>query len=253
MAARVGEDDILHFSAAQYGTADAGVLACETPLSIAIRRFLAQHPDTARQLFGTSRLPTLAQYDPLDRFFEVDGEHLLFSGDNGMPLIRYNILDSGGIMPYNTMLAFLADCGFDPVAALSGGRGNRKLPFVWVFGRSNFTISYFGANVFPENVSVGLEQPAIREWVTGKFVMQSLDDAECNRYLTIAVELAPGEVGDARMQQIITDSILTQVKRLNSEFVNYVPTQYQTPKVTLHQTGDAEYFPAGVKHRYTRK
>ena len=32
-------------SASLYGTADAGVLASETPLSVAIRRFLAGHPD----------------------------------------------------------------------------------------------------------------------------------------------------------------------------------------------------------------
>jgi len=253
VAARVGDTDIFHFSAAQYGTADAGILACETPLSVAIRRFLAQHPQAARQLFGESRLPTLAQYDPVDRFFEVDGNALLFSGDNGMPLIRYNILDSGGIMPYAAMRNFLADWGYDPREELSGGRGDRDLPFVWVFGRSNFTISYFGANVFPENVTVGLEQPRIREWVTGKFVMQSKEDADRNRYLAIAVELAPGVQADTEKQQAIADSILAHLQRLNSEFAHYVPAPYQLPRVTLHPTGDAEYFPAGVKHRYTRK
>jgi phenylacetate-CoA ligase len=253
VAGRVSDTDILHFSASQYGTADAGVLACETPLSVAIRRFLAQHPQAARQLFGASRLPTLAQYDPVDRFFEVDGDTLLFSGDNGMPLIRYNILDSGGIMTYDAMLAFLAERGYDPREELAGGRGDRNLPFAWVFGRSNFTISYFGANVFPENVTVGLEQPLIREWVTGKFVMQSMEDAECNRYLAIAVELAPGVTGDAHKQQAIAEAILTHLLRLNSEFAHYVPAPYQLPRVTLHQTGDPEYFPIGVKHRYTRK
>lgn len=44
----------------------------------------------------------------------------------------------------------------------------------------------------------------------------------------------------------------TQLKRLNSEFANYVPLEYQTPKITLKLTGDPEYFPPGVKHRYTR-
>jgi phenylacetate-CoA ligase len=54
-------------SASLYGTADAGVLGNETPLSIYIRRFLAAHPEAARELFGESRLPTLVQYDPLAR------------------------------------------------------------------------------------------------------------------------------------------------------------------------------------------
>jgi len=31
-----------------------------------------------------------------------------------------------------------------------------------------------------------------------------------------------------------------------------VPANSQLPKVTLRSAGDPEYFPAGVKHRYTR-
>ena len=33
---------------------------------------------------------------------------------------------------------------------------------VYLFGRADFTVSYFGANIYPENVSVGLEQPSLR-------------------------------------------------------------------------------------------
>jgi phenylacetate-CoA ligase len=55
------------------------------------------------------------------------------------------------------------------------------------------------------------------------------------------------------MKQAIASSILAQLRRLNSEFANYVPPEYQLPVVTLTETGDAEYFPIGVKHRYTRQ
>ncbi len=48
----------------------------------------------------------------------------------------------------------------------------------------------FGANIYPENVTVGLEQPAIREWVMGKFVLQVKEDADKNRFLFVVVELA---------------------------------------------------------------
>jgi len=252
---RVGSDNPCYDSASMYGTADAGILANETPLSICIRRFLAHSPGAARDLFGESRLPTLAQYDPLSRFFEQDGRSLLFSGDNGIPLLRYNILDTGGIVPYQEMLAFLSQHGFDPLAELRqhGERGMRELPFVYVFGRSDFTVSYFGANIYPENVAVGLEQPAIKEWVTGKFVLESIEDADRNRFLSVVVELAPGVTGGAEQEQTIAESILMQLRRLNSEFANYVPAAYQLPRVRLAPLGDPEYFPTGVKHRFTRK
>jgi phenylacetate-CoA ligase len=252
---RLGSQDPCRDSAALYGTADAGVLANETPLSICIRRFLASRPEAARQLFGESRMPTLAQYDPLSRYFEAIDRTLIFSGDNGIPLVRYNILDTGGVVPYDEMLAFLAGWGFDPVAELGGpgARGVRSMPFVYVFGRSDFTVSFFGANIYPENITVGLEQPEVSAWVTGKFVLEVREAEDHNPYLSVVVELAPGVEGDAAMQDQVARSILQHLQRLNSEFRSYVPEAYQRAHVQLAPMGDPEHFPAGVKHRYTRR
>ncbi|PSB28444.1 phenylacetate--CoA ligase [Stenomitos frigidus ULC18] len=249
---RLGSTDVCFDSASLYGTADAGVLGNETPLSICIRRWLAEHPDAARSLFGESRMPTLVQYDPISRFFEVQDGTLLFSGDSGMPLMRYHIADNGGLLSYPQMLDYLAEWGFDPIKALPDNRGVYPLPFVYVFGRSHFTVSYFGANVYPENVTVGLEQAPICEWVTGKFVMQVMEDTDQNKRLAIAVELAPGVAGSEEKCSAIATAILHHLRRLNSEFTHYVPDAYQPPHITLHPTGDANYFPIGVKHRYTR-
>ncbi len=257
VCARAGAKSPSYDWASLYGTADAGVLGNETPLSIAIRRFLAGRPDVARALFGQERLPTLVQYDPMSRLFEAQEGKLLFSGDNGVPLIRYGILDTGGVIPFAAMLEALAAVGFDPRedAAIKreGGRGVRDLPFVYVFGRSDFTVSYFGANIYPENVTVGLERPGIHEWVTGKFVLEVLEDEDRSAYLSIAVELLPGAAGGEARQQAAAEAIEEELCRLNSEFKSYVPEARRTPRVKLLPAGDAAYFPAGVKHRYTRK
>ena len=252
---RLGTYNPCYDSVALYGTADAGILGNETPLSICIRRFLASNPDAARALCGESRLPTLVQYDPLSRFFEAVDGSLLFSGDNGIPLVRYNILDTGGVVPYEQMIAFLAEWSFDPIATLheQGERGAHHLPFVYVFGRSDFTVSYFGANIYPENITVGLEQADISAWVTGKFVLEVQEDADSNRMLAVAIELAPGEAASEARQRAAAESIATHLLRLNSEFANYVPAEYRSVQVTLKPTGDPAYFPVGVKHRYTRR
>ena len=254
---RAGMSSPCYDSASLYGTADAGVLGTETPLSVCVRRFLAGRPEAAGELFGEARLPTLVQYDPGSRFFEEHDGTLLFSGDNGVPLVRYHIADEGGLIGYRDMLAFCGRHGFDPVAELgrragSGGRGIRPLPFAYVFGRSHFTVSYFGANVYPENVAVGLEQPAVSGWVTGKFVLEVTSDADGDPHLSVTVELAPGEAGDVARERVIAESIRGQLQRLNSEFAHYVPAGRQLPAVTLRPAGDPEYFPVGVKHRYTR-
>ena len=254
---RAGMSSPCYDSASLYGTADAGVLGTETPLSICIRRFLATRPQAAQDLFGEARLPTLVQYDPGSRFFETHDGTLLFSADSGVPLVRYHIADEGGLIGYQDMLAFCGRHGFDPMAELGrsvgpAARGVRPLPFAYVFGRSHFTVSYFGANVYPENVAVGLEQPAVSGWVTGKFVLEVAGDADGNPHLSVTVELAPGETADAARERVLAESIRAQLQRLNSEFAHYVPAGYQLPKVTLRPAGDPGYFPAGVKHRYTR-
>jgi phenylacetate-CoA ligase len=242
VASRAGIADPVRDMASLYGTADAGVLGNETPQSVSIRRFLASEPTLARSLFGDSRLPTLVQYDPASRYFEsVDGT-LLFSGDSGVPLIRYHIADSGGIIPHAEMMEFCTRNGFTPVSGPA-------LPFVFVFGRSLFTVSFFGANIYPENVTVGLEQPGISDWVTGKFVLETYEDGSRDLRLRVTVELAPGRTGDPAA---VAESVRDQLLRLNSEFAHYVPAERQLPEVVLRPAGDPEYFPVGVKHRYTR-
>jgi phenylacetate-CoA ligase len=254
MMDRAGMERPLHDSASLYGTADAGVLGNETPLSICIRRFLAERPDAARRLFGEARLPTLVQYDPFARYFEEHEGMLLFSGDGGVPLIRYLISDTGGIVPHAAMMERLRDLGLDAEAEARrhGARGIRPLPFAFVFGRSRFAVSYYGANVFPETVSIALEQPRTRDLVTGKFVMEVLEDAARDRQLSVAIELAAGVEPAAPIADELADAIAGTLRRLNSEFSAYVPTARQRPRVTLWPKGHPEYFPAGVKHRYSR-
>ncbi|WP_433062274.1 phenylacetate--CoA ligase family protein [Dactylosporangium sp. CS-033363] len=246
MGRRAGMLDANADTVSLYGTADAGVLGNETPLSVRVRRFLAGRPELARELFGDSRLPTLVQYDPMTRYFETHDGTLLFTGDGGVPLIRYHIADEGGLLSHADVLAFCRAHDFDPT---SDGAGDER-PFVFVFGRSLFTVSYFGANIYPENVTVALEHPDIADDVTGRFVMQVRSDADEERRFAVVVERAPDRPAPERV--LVSAAIRAALLRLNSEFANYVPPQYQTPVVELREPGDPEWFPVGVKHRYSR-
>jgi phenylacetate-coenzyme A ligase PaaK-like adenylate-forming protein len=248
MCARLGVADPARATASLYGTADAGVLANETPLSIRIRRALARRPDAARALFGEARLPTLCQYDPGHRYFEVEDGWLLFSGDGGAPLLRYKILDRGGVLSHAAMLEFLARENVE----LTPGPDGEPLPFVYVFGRSHFAISFYGANVYPENISVGLEQPEFAALLTGKFVLEIVSDEREDVHLGLTVELAREAQARPEASAEIGASVRQHLLRLNGEFASYVPAERQAPRVALRPYGDPEYFPVGVKHRYTR-
>ena len=246
---RLGASDPSTDTASLYGTADGGVLANETPLSIQIRRFLSANPAAAKELFGEARLPTLCQYDLFHRYFEAEGGELVFSGESGVPLVRYGILDRGGLVSYDDMLSFVARHGFDPIAALdrTAAARVRHQPFVFVFGRTNFAVSIYGANVFPENVSVGLEQTDVAPYVTGKFVLQVTGDVDLDAKLDLAVELAAGVDASHDLAARVAASVRLHVERLNSEFANYAPSERRTPNIRLLPLGDPEYFPPGVE------
>lgn len=252
VGARTGSTEPLLDSASLYGTADAGVLGTETPISIAVRRFLADTPAAARELFGQGRLPTLVQYDPAARYFETVEGTLVFTADGTLPLVRYHLADDGGLVGYVELVTFCRDHGFDPVRQVLAAtdRAAPALPFVWVFGRSMFAVSLYGANVYPENVTVGLERRDVAGWTTGKFVLM-VTDADRPR-LRVVVELAAGLAPDPVRDAVLAASVEAALVRLNSEYAHYVPAGQQTPLVEQRAAGDPEYFPPGVKHRYTR-
>ncbi len=248
---RLGQGDPEHSTASLYGTADAGVIANETPASILARRAINDHPELVKELFGQARLPTLCQYDPAHRFFEqIDGE-LVLSGDGGIPLVRYNILDRGGLLTHAQLSEYLESKGL-MTEALRTQLERFPQPFVYVFGRDAFAVSYYGANVFPENVAIGLEQPQFGQLVTGKFVLEVAEDAQHDSLLAVTVELASGRAASESLRQDLSRAVTEHLARVNSEFANYVPKERQEVAIRLMPLGDPDYFPVGVKHRYTR-
>jgi len=82
--------------------------------------------------------------------------------------------------------------------------------------------------------------------------MQVKEDADHNSFLSLVIELASGVEANNNIQKSIASSIKSQLLRLNSEFANYVPSAFQHPQVILLPLGDPDYFPLGVKHRYSR-
>jgi len=241
--------------ASMYGTADGGVLGFETPLSIIIRRFFADHPTISRELFGESRLPTLVQYNPMSRYFEVVDNTLVVSGNNGVPLVRYHIADQGGIISFDEMEKYLKQNGFDINVHAQNILHSQpaKLPFLFLFGRADFTISYYGANIFPENVTIALEQKPFCDILSGKFVLQVSEANNGDKRFEVICELLAKKNYNNELAKDLELAIKNQLLKLNSEFANYVPVEYQMPRVILKSNGDVEFFPPGIKHRYTRE
>jgi phenylacetate-CoA ligase len=143
-----------------YGASDLEMgVGGETPFTVWVRQRAAADSALATSLFGTSdRLPMVFQYNPVDHFIELTdaGELLVTINRRSVlsPRIRYNVHDAGGIMSFNQVCKILGSHGYDPCEG--SDRGLMTLPVLYLFGRSEGTLSYMGANVYPEDVEAAL-------------------------------------------------------------------------------------------------
>ena len=129
----------------------------------------------------------------------------------------------------------------------------RRCPFVYVFGRSHFAVSYYGANVYPENVTVGLEQPADQRLGHRQVRARGAQATPtATRTCPSRSSSRPAQTADAARERVLAESIRAQLQRLNSEFAAL--RAGRAPAAGGHAAAGRRpgYFPVGVKHRYTR-
>jgi phenylacetate-CoA ligase len=233
-----------------YGVADVGVVGHETPLSITIRRAYNSDNELIRQRFGTEILPSLSQFDPSKRHIEkVDGE-LVITSNSGIPLVRYNLKDTGDVLTKEELV--------EPVAKLLGSQFNNineTFPFVYLNGRKDFSITFYGLNVYPENIKAALVDRRIRELVTGKFTMATVSDNNMDQTFELNIELTNGRAASDEGQKLIETVVLEKLTTLNSEFrkLHDAIAEKASPNVHLITFGDQSYFARGVKHKWARK
>jgi len=161
--ARLGSTEPCFDSASLYGTADAGVLG--TKRAQCEHSALPGRASDAPAAIRESRLPTLVSMTRRCASSKCAMETLLFSGDNGVPLVATH-RRFRGLIGYRRCLRFLNAIALIAACAAACKRARDSTAAVRLrVRRADFTISYFGANVYPENVTVASSSRAIDQWL----------------------------------------------------------------------------------------
>jgi phenylacetate-CoA ligase len=226
-----------------YGSSDAGLMGFETLLSIQIRRFLARQPDIARSLFGDERLPSLYVYDPRAIFFESPAEDLCFTLNNSAPLIRYNIKDHGGVIPYQEMVRFMRQhLSPDSQDWISNNCGN--FPFVFMFGRDRFMAKVCGLPIYSEYVQQALNHASLAPYVTGNFLLENVEDDDHNILMVCRVELEQGIKAEAKLQTVMSEIFIQEFITLSPLYKNIlgIMGEKAKPHIILYDYQDSQYF-----------
>lgn len=238
-----------------YGTADAGIMAHETPLSILLRKTATENPKLFTYLFQDSPvIPTLVEYDPMLRYIEVDEDnYFLFTISTELPLIRYKILDKGRLISSIEIAQIIGDFAIDLPENLPI---NTIGHYLALYGRTDISVIFYALNIYPENIKYGLEQPEVEYHLTGKFTARTIfaDDNQ-EQSFHIDLELQKGtKQPSSTIQQEILDAIIRSIRAHNSEYNKLCQELSKKVYPVLHflPFGSSE-FTIKIKHRWTVK
>lgn len=256
--AGVPQERYLTSSVNTYGSADAAILGHETPLSILIRTYASQNQELCKDLFGKAIVPSFHQYYPFWKGVSLEDQELCFSTDAGLPLLKYNIGDIGGHYTYNQVLKILKQHGISHaqlIEDLGGEHFDWKLPFVYLYGRSNVAATIYGLNIYPENVKAALDHDLAFPYLSGKFALSTEFDKNHRQFLSLRLELRKNAKVDRKSASLIRKAVYQTLRELNAEF-KMLSDQYQkkvAPKIKFHNHGDPKHFPVRIKEQYLKK
>jgi len=259
VAAKTGLSNIYTQTLNHYGTVDLGTMAHETPLSIFIRRFAGDRPALYEAIFGQlERVPTLSQYLPELFYFEEVGGNLFCTAASGYPLVRYDLKDHGGVITLSKMKGTFLEHGYDLLAeARSAGIEETiwNLPFVYVYERSDLSVSFFAFQIYPETIKKALAAVDFAELLTGKFTMAVEYEGDGAQQLLIHLELKPTIQESPDLHEKVTQAIVAKLLSENSEYrrthEEYAEKVY--PALSFWPYEDPKYFKPGGKQKWTMK
>jgi phenylacetate-CoA ligase len=213
-----------------YGASDLTIgIGAESAFTVWLRRRLTTDPELRRDLLGPGeqRLPMIFHYNPLETYLEVNGRGGLLCTVNTksclQPKLRYNAGDEALV---RTLTAVRSVIRHDPQRWAEYRRATAaermNLPLLFLFGRKDSTISYMGANLYPQDVEYGLYQNNPHAAWIARFCL-SLDeqpDLECRPTVNIELrgdhDLGPAE--RAEMARVCRQGLVDYLARVSRDF-----------------------------------
>ena len=162
-----------------------------------------------------------------------------------MPLVRYNIKDTGSVFSFGEVEGLLKKSKIYPkVTSLINKQ--LKYPFLVLRGRSDVAILFYAINIFPKYILDGLKSNPTKNLVTGAYVAFVADGPK-HQELLIRVELASGVKTTQKSQQTILESLDKSLQNNSSEYRKLRATYGNKvrPRVSLFKLQDQGMFRVG--------
>lgn len=254
-----------------YGASDLELnIGAETDFTIELRRRLEERPDlAARILRHPGAIPMIFQFNPADFFIESleSGELAVTVCRPGYlaPKVRYNIHDLGHVMRIPELAGILRDTGIDLSAQL---RDALDLPLLFLYGRSDTSVAWYGCKVTPADVQEALFRVSDVAEHVDAFQVETTFDASGDKHLVLHLELNAGdplahqepqlvvgaEVAGLRAPADWRERVYDALARVNQDFreSRRMAPHGLAPRIALHASGTGPFAESDirVKRRY---
>jgi phenylacetate-CoA ligase len=238
-----------------YGASDLEInIGVETELTIALRRLCAKDRALSLKLFGRETPPMIFQYNALDYLIETNAEgELLFTigrQTSAAPKLRYNLRDLGGVMTHRQLAERLRAHGVE-IASLAARQS--RFPILYVYGRGDLTVPFYGAKVSPADVEEVINSHPLLLRNVNSFQLVSYEDEQVNRRLKIHIEAARAHAGELPPAEDLRDILFEGLCRCNQDFREVTRMfERERVEVELHAFGEGPF--AGrdirIKNKY---
>jgi len=255
MLQRIGKSGDVRSIVNVYGMADAGVAAHETPLCALVRECVPKNPDALSRLPPLDSTAGLYQYYPSARYFEVlEDKTLILTADAGLPLIRYDTRDTGGIVEADEVIASLGGRLQKATKRAHVNIDAWRLPFVYLYGRKDLSITFYALNIYVEHIKRALETSSREPVLSGLFIMEVQYDKALDQRLVITVELGFGVEPSRELSNALVRDVSSTLSRVNSEYAKLSSTMgaRALPQVRLVRYGEMETR-RGRKHKWIKR
>jgi len=238
-----------------YGASDLEInIGVETPLTIALRRLCLKEPGLCKELFGRDMPPMIFQYNAVDYLIETnaEGELLYTIGrmSGAAPKIRYNLRDSGGVYGFEELARLLRKHGVELASLVPR---TSWFPLLFVYGRNDSSVPFYGCKVFPSDIEQIIFSAAVLAEGVGTFQLAASEDEQLTSHLTIHLERASGDAGALPEESVLREMMFDGLVRVNQDFreVSRLFSRGQVhAKVHEHGTGPFEGRDIRIKNRY---
>ena len=238
-----------------YGASDLEInIGVETELTIGLRRLCNQNRALSEKLFGRETPPMIFQYNALDYVVETneDGELLFTIGrqTSAAPKIRYNLRDLGGVITHRELSQKLAESSVN-IGELCARQSN--FPILYVFGRGDLTVPFYGAKVYPTDIEDIVSGDPLLVKQINSFQLISYEDEHINRRLKIHLETVKDFQGELLAVDRLRDLFFEGLCDCNQD-VREVTKMFDRSVVEIevhaYETGPFQGRDIRVKNKY---